>query len=359
MRPVYCLHFLSRKSVQQLLLYAERLTRERDRAQLELVLVEALREILGASGASLLKLTQTPEESLVWPAAVCDANGPQLHDDGLSLPEDMASIEYYPLLEAGLQSGQMQAAGDTTVFPLRKADGDWFGFVEIAAAHALDGAQVVVAERLLAIFLNMIALLDYSEVDTLTGLLNRKTFDEYLMRILSSLSAGDDSRLEARHLPRRRRAPVPGQDHWLGVVDIDHFKRINDNFGHLIGDEVLLLVATMMKAAFRNIDKLFRFGGEEFVVLLKPTEAEHAHIAFERFRHDVAARDFPQVGRVTVSTGYARIRLGDQPSAILDNADDALYWVKENGRNQIASYETLVADGRLTHKDMDSDVEFF
>lgn len=343
--------------MQRLLTHAERLTRERDRARLEITLVEALRDLLDASGVSLLKLMQTPEEALIWPAAVCDADGPQLHDDGLSLPDELVSIEYYPLLESCLQTAERVAAGDATVFPLRKADGEWFGFIEVAG-QPLSAEQVAVAEQLLGIFRNLLALLDYSEVDTLTGLLNRKTFDEYLMRILSSLSAGD-GQLEARHLPRRRRALAPGQDHWLGVLDIDHFKRINDNFGHLIGDEVLLLVATMMKASFRAVDKLFRFGGEEFVVLLKPTEEANAHAAFERFRDEVSQREFPQVGRVTVSIGYARIRLGDQPSAILDHADDALYWVKENGRNQVASYETLLAQGRLTIKSKDSDVEFF
>ena len=195
---------------------------------------------------------------------------------------------------------------------------------------------------------------------TLTGLLNRKTFDDYLLRILSSLSGVGDTHFEALHVPHRRQAQPEGLDHWLAVVDIDHFKRVNDNFGHLIGDEVLLLVATMMKDTFRTHDKLFRFGGEEFIVLLKPNTLDDAQRIFDRFRAGIEARDFPQVGHVTVSIGYAEIRLGDQPSVILDNADNALYWAKENGRNQVASYAALMAEGKLAGKEAAvSEMEFF
>src|SRR5205085_360480 len=146
---------------------------------------------------------------------------------------------------------------------------------------------------------------------------------------------------------------------WLGVIDIDHFKRVNDTFGHLIGDEVLLLLATMMKVSFRTYDKLFRFGGEEFVVLLKPTDSNNAHAAFERFRKDIEARNFPQVGRITVSIGYARIGPKDQPTVVIDRADEALYWAKEHGRNRTFNYETLIASGELKQKESKSDVEFF
>jgi diguanylate cyclase (GGDEF)-like protein len=161
-------------------------------------------------------------------------------------------------------------------------------------------------------------------------------------------------------VPHRRQAQPEGLDHWLAVVDIDHFKRVNDNFGHLIGDEVLLLVATMMKNSFRTHDKLFRFGGEEFIVLLKPNTDDDAQRIFDRFRAGIEARDFPQVGHVTVSVGYASIRLGDQPSVILDNADNALYWAKENGRNQVASYAALMAEGKLASKEAaTSEMELF
>ena len=71
---------------------------------------------------------------------------------------------------------------------------------------------------------------------------------------------------------------------WLAVVDIDHFKLVNDRFGHLYGDEVLILVANILRSSFRNQDRIFRFGGEEFVVLLRAATLENARQGFDRFR---------------------------------------------------------------------------
>jgi diguanylate cyclase (GGDEF)-like protein len=208
-------------------------------------------------------------------------------------------------------------------------------------------AELDVVRGLAAVLRNALAMLDYSETDTLTRLLNRKTFDEYLMKILATIPPQDDALSGALHLPHRRQAHPEARDHWLGVMDVDKFKSINDRFGHLIGDEVLILMANLMRENFRVQDKLFRFGGEEFVALLRPAEFGHAWHTFERFRQRVEAFDFPQVGRVTVSIGFTRIRLGDTPSYILDSADEALYWAKEHGRNQCHAYEALVAAGQL------------
>jgi diguanylate cyclase (GGDEF)-like protein len=350
---------MSTLTAKRLLAHLESMTHERERPLLEVALASALRDLLGADRVSVYKLAQAPGESFVWPAVVVGAKGAQVRDDGVSVPEEMVSIERFPRLQACLESGTQQAAGNSSIFPLLKASGACFGFVEIEG-RAVDSGQIELAERLQAIFMNMLALLDYSEVDTLTGLLNRKTFDEYLLRILSSLSGVGDTHFEALHVPHRRQAQPEGLDHWLAVVDIDHFKRVNDNFGHLIGDEVLLLVATMMKNSFRTHDKLFRFGGEEFIVLLKPNTADDAQRIFDRFRAGIEARDFPQVGHVTVSVGYAGIRPGDQPSVILDNADNALYWAKENGRNRVASYPALLAEGKLADKEAaTSEMELF
>ena len=340
------------------LTHVERITRERDRPQLKIALAEALRDLLGSSRVVIHNILQAPGETFVWPAAVVDDTGPHVHDDGMSIPADMVSIDYYPLLDACLHSSARQADGDSTVFPILRANGSSFGFVAIVG-KPLDAEQLVLAEYLLAIYTNILSLLDYSEIDTLTGLLNRKTFDQYLMRILHNLVGGDDSRVKALHLPRRRSQHPQPLDHWLGVLDVDHFKRVNDNFGHVIGDEMLLLIATLMKSSFRAHDKLFRFGGEEFVMLLKPTEECNAHSAFERFRAQIETFDFPQVGRITVSIGYVRVRLDDQPSVILEHADAALYWAKEQGRNQVANYDSLVAGGLLVPKVKVSDVEFF
>jgi diguanylate cyclase (GGDEF)-like protein len=109
-----------------------------------------------------------------------------------------------------------------------------------------------------------------------------------------------------------------------------------------------------------GIHKLFRFGGEEFVVLLKPAELASARAAFERCRREVEQYSFPQVGRVTVSAGFTRIGIYDTPSVILDNADEALYYAKGNGRNRVCCYEELIAAGQLVkHHVLNTDAVMF
>jgi diguanylate cyclase (GGDEF)-like protein len=340
------------------LTHVERITRERDRSLLSVALAEAMHELLGVARVSVHSLLQMPGETFVWPSVVVDDTGSHIHDDGFSIPADMVSIDYYPLLDACLQSCTRLVDGDSTIFPVLRANGRPSGFVAISS-KPMASPQLVIAEHLLGIYTNILSLLDYSEIDTLTGLLNRKTFDHYLLRILRNFSDGSDARMKTLHMPQRRGQHAMLLDHWLGVLDVDHFKNVNDKFGHSIGDEMLLLISTLMKSSFRAHDKLFRFGGEEFVILLKPTEENNAHSAFERFREKIEAFEFPQAGRITVSIGYVRIGFDDQPSVILEQADAALYWAKEHGRNQVASYGSLIAEGALAAKENVSDVEFF
>jgi diguanylate cyclase (GGDEF)-like protein len=141
---------------------------------------------------------------------------------------------------------------------------------------------------------------------------------------------------------------------------VDHFKRVNDQFGHLYGDEVLLLLARIMRQSFRQQDKLFRFGGEEFVVVLRAATEAEVHRALERFRRAVEDYNFPQIGRVTASIGYTMIKPEDTIPEIVGRADDALYVAKENGRNQLANYETLLAEGMISVREQPSgDIELF
>ncbi|MBI3445803.1 MAG: GGDEF domain-containing protein, partial [Magnetospirillum sp.] len=180
--------------------------------------------------------------------------------------------------------------------------------------------------------------------DTLTGLKNRKTFDENFSHIVAG-----SRHIDVSFNGNRRTSHLEGQHHWLGIIDIDHFKRVNDSYGHVFGDEVLLLLSALMRKAFRAEDRLFRFGGEEFVVLLAPTTFDAAISVFERFRATVAAFNFPQVGRITVSVGFVRIDAQDLPSVVIGNADRALYFGKKHGRDQVRSFEQLVADGDLPY----------
>lgn len=342
------------------------MTRQRNRAELAVCLVAALGEMTEARRVSLYKVFSPPGDLLVGLVADADATGARGYDDGVSWPEGTGSIDRFPHLRDRLGHDAtwikvVPGGAAHHIFEARQANGELFGFVEIVTDQPVAGHRRRAAEGLLTVMRNCLALLDYSESDTLTGLLNRKTFDQYLIDILSRISADDDGTHRPAHLPRRRHPRGQVDHHWLGVMDVDHFKSINDRFGHLIGDEVLILVARMMKESFRSQDKLFRFGGEEFVVLLKPTEFDNARATFDRFRREVEAHEFPQVGRVTISIGFTRIELDDTPSEVLGNADEALYWAKGHGRNRTCAYEELLADGNLKPHDdqMHTDVEFF
>ena len=193
---------------------------------------------------------------------------------------------------------------------------------------------------------NHVSLLDYGERDTLTGLMNRRTFEATFEKV----------RDRSRALARDGGSTMPS---WLGIVDIDRFKSINDRFGHLYGDEVLLLVARLVRESFRGADQLFRFGGEEFSIILDRCAASGATIAFERLRAEVESFAFPQIGRVTVSIGFTEIRPAEGSASAFERADAALYFAKNHGRNQVQGYEGLLAAGLVQEMVQASAVELF
>ena len=143
------------------------------------------------------------------------------------------------------------------------------------------------------------------------------------------------------------------------MVDIDHFKLVNDTYGHLIGDEVLILVARLLKTSFRAYDRVYRFGGEEFLVVLRGADHDAAVAAVERFRANMAAYEFPQAGRITASVGVTEIVAGDSPAAACERADHAVYYAKHNGRNQVCSEADLVRRGLLKVDLKVGDIELF
>jgi diguanylate cyclase (GGDEF)-like protein len=123
---------------------------------------------------------------------------------------------------------------------------------------------------------------------------------------------------------------------------------------------VLLLVARLMRANFRLHDQLYRFGGEEFVILMRCSSPDDAEGALQRFRVMVEGHAFPQVGTITVSAGYARLRNDDTPGAAFDRADKAVYYAKAHGRNQVVSYQALVESGELVEEvEVIKDIDFF
>ena len=123
------------------------------------------------------------------------------------------------------------------------------------------------------------------------------------------------------------------------MLDIDHFKRINDSHGHITGDEVLKAVAGALKNSLRNIDMVFRYGGEEFMVLLSNTNREAAAMVGERLRMAVLGLQYLVEGRaidLTISIGCATLLAGESVDSLQRRADNALYVSKRKGRNRLS-----------------------
>ena len=162
--------------------------------------------------------------------------------------------------------------------------------------------------------------------DGLTGAFNHRYFWQVLKR---------DFLLAQRH----------GTDISCLIIDLDFFKKINDNHGHLFGDKVLKKVTKRIQEKVRTTDIVSRYGGEEFTVLLPNTDLSGARIIAENIRQAIELSSFrkeQEIVRVTVSIGLASLRLHapDSPQQILDFADSALYNSKDAGRNRVLSYSS-------------------
>lgn len=132
----------------------------------------------------------------------------------------------------------------------------------------------------------------------------------------------------------------------MALADIDHFKNINDKYGHLTGDKVLMKIASIFQDSMRSIDFLARYGGEEFVVIFEGLSLEQSKEKLENLRLEIENFHFLFRGNrvpVTVSFGLTNIIQGDDTDSLFTRADEALYKAKNNGRNQIVAWDGLVA----------------
>ena len=338
--------------------HVESITQHRDRSLLELGVASALFELVKATEVNLYKVLNEGDTPLLEQVTHVGTDGLRFNSE-FDEEHEPTPVTERPEMEACVNQVQIILRHDEAnglyvhCFPISLERGV-LGVLEVICTRALVDDDLGTAEGFLGLYRNYLNLLDYSERDTLTRLLNRKTFDENIGKIL-----GNIARLGSDGSGQRRR-PRDGYQHWLAVVDVDHFKRINDQFGHLYGDEVLLLLARIMRQSFRQQDKLFRFGGEEFVIVLRAASEKEVRSALERFRRAIEAYDFPQIGQVTASIGFTMIKADDTIPEIVGRADEALYVAKESGRNQLANYEQLLAEGRVSVREQPGgDIEFF
>jgi len=332
------------------------LTGLRDRDTLDVSLAYAMRDLLAPLQVAIYRLVGDQGEERWLTRALLEADSPAATADPAWVDlQDLPRAVERPVWLECLTTAQIIASKEeevvVTLFPM-VSDIGAVGVIELRSKRPIGQKTQRLVFGVLRIYRNVQSLLDYSERDTLTGLLNRKIFDDsfYKVSSLPLLDAKlDDS--ERRH--------ASGSRYWLGVVDIDHFKTVNDRFGHLIGDEVLLLLSRIMRGCFRFSDQLYRFGGEEFVVLLLCSDEDDAAAAFERFRKVVGEYPFPQAGTITVSVGFTAIDTGDTPAAAFERADRAVYHAKHNGRNQVSNHAELMRLGVIEDDKRVGDVELF
>jgi len=310
-------------------------TNYRDRDDIELSMVQLLLQFLAADSVTLFKLrldAGVPRATHCLAATNCA--------DGMEISRGRGNVECAAtrrLWRDCIDSAEPQQAtrscgGYEILFPLHGDNGAVIGLVEVLGQRAPEPRELVLINGVLRIVRNHLALLDYGERDTLTGLLNRKTFEAQFEKLRLDLAMDAHARVD---------------NCWIGVLDVDHFKAVNDGYGHVIGDEVLLLVSQIIQRNFRGEDRVYRFGGEEFVVLLRDTPETATAAVMERLRAAIAEHRFPQLGTVTVSIGWTRIRPHDAAAGAISRADAALYHAKQNGRNRVFQHELLVAQGEL------------
>jgi len=325
------------------------LTAIRDLELLEFSLLKTLHYSFRPLGLTLLRLDSKarPQTEICYGEQQCVVK----HDE-IDISNDLKSaIEFLKTTEAR----ECVIRGSTnlqTVYTLYLSRHNSI-YLIITTTAKLSKLDAHLVAGMLQIYRNFCHLLRDSQTDQLTGLANRKTFDECINRIYDLIAPDQES------VPNERRGGTPSA-YWLAMVDIDHFKSINDRFGHLYGDEVLVLLGQMLKSAFREDDLIFRFGGEEFVLMVRCSDKESSRQALERLRRNVEERDFPQVGKVTISIGATRFTREIFAVTLLDYADQALYFSKKNGRNQVTFFEDMLAQGIASEEEIrPGSIEFF
>jgi diguanylate cyclase (GGDEF)-like protein/PAS domain S-box-containing protein len=205
--------------------------------------------------------------------------------------------------------GGQEMWGECVIAPVLETDGSTGGYVAVIRDVSVE-------------HINTQELIDAALTDPLTGLHNRR---------------GLEGRAEAIHF---RPAGAPVTQVWI-MVDIDHFKRVNDTYGHEAGDEVLKAAAEALRSTARGADIVARFGGEEFVLVLPDTSAEMAMRIAERLRLAIEALSTEvdgQVIRVTASFGVAQRAAQESQLEVLERADAALYSSKKEGRNRVTVF---------------------
>lgn len=242
----------------------------------------------------------------------------------------------YPLLQKCLYLQRSIYCAEqhcTSVIPIQRGS-------EVHHVFCLYGSQLSHEDRelldyLLSVYSNLFTQIDRNDRDSLTGLLNRRVLHNKINQVIKASTRPSDTPFPYL-IPERRQTQPSSHEAWLGLFDIDYFKQVNDQYGHIYGDDVLVTLGQLMRRCFRQHDLLFRYGGDEFVVVMSHIAQSDALARFEQFRQQVANHTFIGIGRVSVSIGLAPCEPFSDATDWLAQADTALYEAKRRGRNQLA-----------------------
>jgi len=306
------------------------MTRHRDPQELAGALLDTLRRCAPADCIRLLAISNDNRDTEFNDGNLATAVVYDLVDTEAGEPRPL--LDDADLVECVRRQAPVDR-GRRVVFPVRGVHHAW-------ALVVIDGARDDSLPRellikLLAVYSNQTFILSRSEIDPLTGLYNRQSFYDRIRRVAQ------------RGVVQRRAGDNGPRSHCFALFDIDHFKEVNDRYGHVYGDEVLLLLARLTTRSFRHEDLLFRYGGEEFAVVLVNVDLDSAERLLNRFRVAVEAYAFPRLEPKTVSIGFTELSVEGGLDKMLMCADKALYYAKNNGRNRVCGYEKLVAEGKL------------
>lgn len=338
------------------------ITSHHDRQVLEKSLLKTLNELFPSHDLRLFRVREQADSHELSLLAFCVNSVIVSTDDNPKLLGSESAIS--AAISRAIESGNVEVASNDKderyeVYPAFDSHGDIFAVLLISTDSEPSGSDQRLVYGILRVYSNYLALIEKTQKDKLTGLYNRETLDNEITKILVRQSDHFEEEISSPNDARRRAFAIK---YWLGVIDIDHFKAINDSYGHLYGDEVIILVARLMTSGvIRDDDRVYRYGGEEFVVLLKAPNEKDAMQTFDRIRRMVAEHDFPQLKQVTTSIGFVEVADQQSPSDVIGEADEALYYAKQHGRNQVQSYRQLVEEGEIQQvsKLAHGDVELF
>lgn len=315
------------------------LTKERDIAALEILFTHTVFDLIESRAAIFYRVLDVYKGTFLTVA-----KGKEQH---AVISGDLKNTLLNCINTQLVQETHQQQHDHTVFYPVKDLRNKPIAVIAVESPKDLENLQEVMG-LLIQIYQNITSLINDNDHDTLTGLLNRKTFETKITKVFSAMLSEHD-----------RQNDQAETNYFLAIFDIDHFKRVNDDFGHLMGDEVLLLFSQLMTKSFREKDLLFRFGGEEFVAVFECPLVDDMERVLNRFREKVSQFAFPQVGNVNISAGFTQVRPYDTPAQLIDRADVSLYHAKNNGRNQVSNYDALIISGELQENIKEGEIELF